>query len=168
LQPFSRFSRRLVPVEAVFDFHTGKFETKISGGKSNIFSVLLACDKLGRRSQPWMKFAPSHFVRDNYRFHFSSLDYIEDAMNLTDYFSKLIARVEESDTVTNAATDDNGFYKPKKTILLRHLNLLRDLHAKPLARPMLKGAWAAVVKELPPEWLVLDDEQKAELRKILE
>ena len=87
-------------------------------------------------------------------------------MSLTDYFSSLIDRVEASDTITNAGKDENGFYKPKKTILIRHLNLLRDLHAKPLARAMVKTAWAAVVEELPPEWLILDEKDKKELEEI--
>ena len=89
-------------------------------------------------------------------------------MSLKEYFSDLIKKVESSEEITNAGKDDNGFYKPTRTILLRDLNLLKDLHAKPLARPMVKAAWESVIKELPPEWLVLAPADKAELKKILE
>lgn len=88
-------------------------------------------------------------------------------MSLKEYFSGLISKVEASAEITNAGKDDSGFYKPTRTILLRDLNLLKDLHAKPLARPMVKSAWESVVKELPPEWLVLSDNDKDELKKIL-
>lgn len=88
-------------------------------------------------------------------------------MSLKQYFSDLITKVETSDVITNGGKDDNGFYKPIKTIVLRHLNLLRDLHDKPRAKEMVKSAWAEVIKEVPPEWLVLNDEDKAELKKIL-
>lgn len=88
-------------------------------------------------------------------------------MSLDQYFSELIARVEASDEISNAGKDDNGFYKPAKTILLRNLNMLKELHNKPRAKEMVKTAWAAVVKELPPEWLILSEEEKKELKKIL-
>jgi hypothetical protein len=88
-------------------------------------------------------------------------------MSLKEYFSDLIDKVEKSDEITNAGKDESGFYKPTRTILLRDLNLLKDLHAKPLAKQMVKEAWKSVVKELPPEWLVLKDEDKAELKKLL-
>ena len=87
--------------------------------------------------------------------------------DLKSYFSDLISKVESSDEISNAGKDDNGFYKPTRTVLLRHLNLLKDLHDKPRAREMVKASWAAVVKEVPPEWLVLEGENKAELKKIL-
>lgn len=89
-------------------------------------------------------------------------------MSLTKYFASLIKRLEESDEVTNAGKDENGFFKPTRTILLRQLNLLKDLHDKPRARVMVRDAWKSVSQELPPEWLVLSVEEKAELRKILE
>lgn len=88
-------------------------------------------------------------------------------MSLRDYFSNLISKVESSEEISNAGKDDNGFYKPTKTILLRNLNLLKDLHDKPRAQAMVKTAWTAVVKELPEEWLILNEEEKKELRKIL-
>ncbi|MCC2678532.1 MAG: hypothetical protein K0R29_1108 [Pseudobdellovibrio sp.] len=88
-------------------------------------------------------------------------------MGLKKYFSDLIAKVEASEEITNAGKDENGFYKPTRTILLRNLNLLRDLHDKPRAKQMVKAAWQAVVKDLPPDWLVLDSENKNELSEIL-
>lgn len=88
-------------------------------------------------------------------------------MDLEEYFSALIKRVEES-SIKNDGTDDNGFYKPTRALLLRHLNLLRDLHTKTLAKPMLRASWSNVVKHLPPEWLVLSDKQKELLKKMLE
>jgi hypothetical protein len=88
-------------------------------------------------------------------------------MSLEKYFSDLLKKVEESDQISNAGKDANGFYKPTRAILIRHLNLLKDLHAKPGAKAMVKGAWEAVVKELPPDWLVLGSDEKAELKKIL-
>lgn len=88
-------------------------------------------------------------------------------MGLKEYFTDLIAKVEASDEITNAGKDEEGFFRPTRTILLRNLNLLKDLHDKPRAKEMVKGAWVSVVKDLPPEWLVLSDEDKAELKKIL-
>lgn len=88
-------------------------------------------------------------------------------MSLKDYFTGLIQRVEESTEIHNGGTDKDGFYKPTRTVLLQKLNLLRDLHAKPLARPMVRDAWKQVSEELPPEWLILGPEDKAELSKIL-
>lgn len=88
-------------------------------------------------------------------------------MSLSEYFIELIKKVEASETITNAGKDENGFYKPTRTILLRNLNLLKDLHDKPLARQMVKTAWASVIQELPPEWLVLQEENKLQLKKIL-
>ncbi len=88
-------------------------------------------------------------------------------MSLTDYFTRLIRRVEESDEIHNGGKDKDGFYKPTRNVILQKLNLLRDLHAKPLARPMVRDAWKEVVEELPAEWLVLTDTEKDELRKIL-
>lgn len=86
---------------------------------------------------------------------------------LQNYFTQLIARVESSTEIHNGGKDDNGFYKPTKTVLLQKLNLLRDLHDKPLAKPMVKDAWNEVVSQLPPEWLILTDAEKAELQKVL-
>jgi len=88
-------------------------------------------------------------------------------MSLKNYFSELIKKVESSDQITNAGKDENGFYKPTRTLLLRNLQLLHDLHDKPKAKPMVKSAWDAVVKDLPPELLVLSKEDKLELKKIL-
>ena len=88
-------------------------------------------------------------------------------MSLKDYFTNLIRRVEESDEIHNGGTDKDGFYKPTRTVLLQKLNILRDLHGKPLAKPMVKDAWKQVVAELPPEWLVLEENDKVELKKIL-
>lgn len=87
---------------------------------------------------------------------------------LRNYFNNLINRLENSDEITNAGKDENGFYKPKRTILLRHLQLLRDLHDKPLARSQVQAAWRAVVKELPPEWLILNEDEKRQLKLILQ
>lgn len=88
-------------------------------------------------------------------------------MSLEAYFASLMKRVEESDEITNAGKDSNGFYKPVRTILLRHLQLLKDLHAKPGAKSMVKASWEAVVETLPPDWLVLGEAEKKELQKIL-
>ena len=91
-----------------------------------------------------------------------------ESMSLEKYFADLLSKVENSEEITNAGKDAEGFYKPKKTILLRHLNLMKDLHKKPLAKPMLKASWKYIVEMVPPEWLVLEGEDKAELKKILE
>ncbi|CAN5509344.1 hypothetical protein BH10BDE1_BH10BDE1_13400 [soil metagenome] len=88
-------------------------------------------------------------------------------MSLRDYFTRLIDRVEASDEIHNGGKDDNGFYKPTRTVILQKLNILRDLHSKPLARAMVQDAWKQVVAELPHEWLVLDPKEKAELARIL-
>lgn len=89
-------------------------------------------------------------------------------MSLDIYFKSLIKRVEESDEITNAGKDKDGFYKPTKTILLRHLNLLKDLHEKPLAKQMIKTSWAYVVENVPAEWLIPPEKDRETLRKILE
>lgn len=88
-------------------------------------------------------------------------------MSLRDYFSELIRKVETGGEITNAGKDEGGFYRPTKTILLRNLRLLRDLHDKPRAKAMVKSAWESVVKDLPPEWLVLSPEDKKSLQDIL-
>lgn len=88
-------------------------------------------------------------------------------MGLNKYFSDLIEKVEKSDQVSNGGKDDNGFYRPTRTIVLRNLQLLKDLHDKPLAKEMVKAAWASVTKDLPPEWLLPDEKDAAELKKIL-
>lgn len=87
-------------------------------------------------------------------------------MALDLYFEKLIDRVNKE--ISNQGKDENGFFKPTRDVLLRHLNLLKDLHAKPLAKPMVKGAWQYVSENLPPDWLVLTAEEKNQLKKILE
>lgn len=90
-------------------------------------------------------------------------------MDLTDYFQKLIDQVENSEVVTNKGKDAGGFYKPTRTILLRHLNLLKDLHAKPLAKPMLKTSWDYVAEHLPPEWLIPGTAEEGDaLKRIME
>ena len=88
-------------------------------------------------------------------------------MSLKVYFSNLIDKVESSNEITNAGKDKNGFYKPQRTIVLRHLSLLRDLHDKPRAKPMVINAWKAVAEKLPLEWLILNEPEKSELQKIL-
>lgn len=86
-------------------------------------------------------------------------------MALEAYFQKLIERVESE--ISNQGKDENGFFKPTKTILVRHLNTLKDLHNKPLAKDIVKASWQYVIENLPPEWLVLTSAEKIELKKIL-
>lgn len=86
--------------------------------------------------------------------------------DLTSYFSELIKKVEASD-LSNAGKDKDGFYKPTRELVLRNLHLLRDLHQKPLAKPMVKDAWKFVAEHLPPEMLILSDDDKAKLKEIL-
>lgn len=87
--------------------------------------------------------------------------------DLRSYFETLLKRIEGGREIQNNGKDVNGFYKPTRTLLIRHLNLLRDLHDKPLAHEMVKGSWQFVVENLPPEWLVLSPGQKIQLKKIL-
>ncbi len=89
-------------------------------------------------------------------------------MSLESYFNKLIEKVEGSSEITNQGKDENGFYFPTRSAVLQQLHLLRDLHAKPSAKVMVKSAWQSVVEKLPPEWLTLTPQEKAELKKILE
>jgi hypothetical protein len=89
-------------------------------------------------------------------------------MSLTEYFTSLIERVQSTDSIHNGGKDENGFYKPTRQVVLTSLNLLKDLHDKPTAKPMVKNAWQTVVKELPSEWLILSPENKQKLKKILE
>ena len=63
------------------------------------------------------------------------------------YFQKLIERVERE--ISNQGKDENGFFKPTKTILVRHLNTLKDLHNKPLAKDIVKASWQSVSENLP-------------------
>lgn len=86
-------------------------------------------------------------------------------MALEAYFQKLIERVESE--ISNQGKDENGFFKPTKTILVRHLSTLKDLHNKPLAKDIVKASWQYVSENLPPEWLVLTPSEKTELKKIL-
>lgn len=86
--------------------------------------------------------------------------------NLKEYFESLIKKVEASE-LSNQGKDKDGFFKPTRELVIRHLNLLRDLHPKPLAKPMVKDSWKFVVENVPPEMLVMNDEQKAELKKLL-
>lgn len=88
-------------------------------------------------------------------------------MGLEVFFQSLIEKVEASGEITNESKDSNGFYKPRKTIVLRHLHLLKDLHAKPMAKEMVKSSWRAVVDELPPEWLIPEPQDRETLKKIL-
>ena len=88
-------------------------------------------------------------------------------MTLQAYFENLLAKVESSE-ITNQGKDKDGFFSPTRTLLVRHLNLLKDLHAKPGARAMVKDSWKFVVEHVPPDWLVLPPELKAELKNILE
>lgn len=88
-------------------------------------------------------------------------------VSLETYFQKLIERVESTDVVQNDGKDKDGFYKPTRTLLLRHLELLKDLHDKPLARDRVRDAWKYVVETVPPEWLIMSAEQRAEMKKIL-
>ena len=92
---------------------------------------------------------------------------LECAMDLTAYFTALLKRVETSAEILNDGKDENGFYLPTRTLLLRHLNLLKDLHSKPAARPMVRDAWSFVVKHLPPDWLVMTDAQRAQMKRTL-
>lgn len=87
-------------------------------------------------------------------------------MGLEDYFQALIKRVEEVE-IEYRNKDKDGFFEPTRVILLQKLQMLKDLYPNQNARPMLKKAWQYVVANLPPEWLVLNDEEKVELKKIL-
>jgi len=87
-------------------------------------------------------------------------------MTLKDYFENLAAKIEASD-LSNQGKDKDGFFKPTRTLLVRHLTLLKDLHAKPGAKAMVKDSWKFVVEHAPPEWLVVPPELKDELKKIL-
>lgn len=68
---------------------------------------------------------------------------------------------------SNAGKDKNEFYKPTRTVVLRNLNLLKDLHDKPRAKSMVRAAWQAVVEELAPEMLKMSPDQKKMLQKVL-
>ncbi|WP_413586792.1 hypothetical protein [Bdellovibrio sp. HCB274] len=89
-------------------------------------------------------------------------------MSLEQFFTDLIKKAENSEEITNAGKDEGGFYKPTRTILLRHLQLLKDLHQKPLAKPMLRQSWEYVTEHVPAEWLVpTDKSDREELKKML-
>lgn len=88
-------------------------------------------------------------------------------MNLEVYFKNLLEKVEASDEITNGGKDSEGFYLPTRSVLLQKLNMLKDLHDKKAAKPMVRDAWKFVVENLPPEWLVLDQEQKAAIKTML-
>jgi hypothetical protein len=94
---------------------------------------------------------------------------IQSMSVLEKYFQALIERVESSD-LTNQGKDKDGFFEPTRAMVLQRLNLIKDLHSKPNphARGMVKTSWQYLVEHLPPEWLVLGTEEKAELKKILE
>jgi len=86
--------------------------------------------------------------------------------NLKEYFETLIKKVEASQ-ISNQGKDKDGFFKPTRELILRHLNLLRDLHAKPLAKAMVKDSWKFVVEHVPPEMLVMNEEQKKALKNLI-
>lgn len=88
-------------------------------------------------------------------------------MSLETYFQALIDKVENSDAVTNGGKDKEGFFLPTRSVLLQKLHMLRDLHGKKNAKPMVKDAWAFAVEHLPPEWLVLNSDQKAAIKEML-
>ena len=92
-------------------------------------------------------------------------------MDLAEYFTSLIRRTEESD-IQNNGVDKGGFFKPTRSVLLQKLNILKDLHGNALksghAKSMVRASWQYVVENVPAEWLILDDEQKVALKKILE
>ncbi len=87
-------------------------------------------------------------------------------MSLESYFKNLIDKVEASEEITNQGKDADGFYKPTRTILLRHLHILKDLHTKLLAKPMLKTAWKYVTEYIPSDWLILNEDDKKDLKEI--
>lgn len=87
-------------------------------------------------------------------------------MSLDRYFESLIEKVEASE-IHNQGKDEKGFFLPTRNVVLQNLRMLKDLHAKPMAKPMLKTAWKVVSENLPSEWLVLSENEKVELRKIL-
>ena len=89
-------------------------------------------------------------------------------MSLEKYFSDLIEKVESSKTITNQGKDKDGFFQPTRDVLLKELNLLRDLHQKPLAKQMLKRSWNFVVENLPPEMLVMGPEEKTAIKRMLQ
>lgn len=90
-------------------------------------------------------------------------------MILKEYFQRLLDKVEESPEISNAGKDADGFYFPTRSALIQKLNMLKDLNQNPNAhaRPMLKSAWEFVVETVPPEWLQMNDEEKAEIRAML-
>lgn len=87
-------------------------------------------------------------------------------MVLDAYFSKLIEKLKESD-ITNAGKDSGGFFEPTRVMLTQRLSLLKDLHSKPQAKAMVKDAWVYVVEHAPPEWLVMTNEEKDAMKKVL-
>lgn len=91
-------------------------------------------------------------------------------MKLDDYFKNLIEKVQNSDAIQNNGKDKNGFFEPTRVVLLQKLNILKDLHSKPnpQAKAMVRSAWDYVTEKIPMEWLVLDEDQKKELKKALE
>jgi hypothetical protein len=88
-------------------------------------------------------------------------------MSLEPYFNSLIEKVEASSEITNAGKDKEGFFLPTRSVLLQKLHMLKDLHAKKNAKPMVRDAWQFVVEHLPAEWLVLDKDQKAQVKAML-
>ena len=91
-------------------------------------------------------------------------------MKLDTYFQNLIDKVQSSDEIQNNGKDKNGFFEPTRVVLLQKLNILKDLHSKsnPQAKAMVRSAWDYVTEKLPMEWLILDEEQKKELKKALD
>ena len=85
---------------------------------------------------------------------------------LDQFFTKVLEKVESSE-IQNNGKDKDGFYEPTRAMLMQRLALLRDLHSKTGAKVMVQNAWKYVVEHVPPEWLILDDEEKAQLKKVL-
>ena len=88
-------------------------------------------------------------------------------MDLKNYFQNLLNRLEHSE-IQNNGKDRNGFFEPTRDMLFQRLSILRDLHGKENAKPMVKTAWDYVVAHVPPDWLVLTEDEKQALKKILD
>jgi len=87
-------------------------------------------------------------------------------MSLKPYFENLLKQLTESD-IGNNGKDAEGFFEPTREVLFQKLSMLRDLHDKPNAKPMVKDAWKYVTQHVPPEWLILTPEEKGAIRKML-
>jgi hypothetical protein len=87
-------------------------------------------------------------------------------VGLEKYFQALIQKVEDVE-FEYQNKDKDGFFEPTRVLVLQKLHMLKDLYVNQNAKPMLKPAWQYVVANLPPEWLILTEEEKLELKKIL-